>query len=141
MQVRMWTFPKITALFGIAGALVATIVAFQMDNQYVSRTVLQLTQADGARPDAATVNQWLDGARQHVLSRGSLVDVIMNPSLDLYQSERRRWKISSVQWLAILKSTRWLLRLVAGSRTHLSSGSPIPIQPRRSVWQAIWWHA
>jgi capsular polysaccharide biosynthesis protein len=72
------TYLKLGAGFAIAGLLVATVASFVVRKEYVSTAVLRITDAD-----------YLARAETKVLSRTSLSQIIQEPSLQLYPSERR----------------------------------------------------
>jgi LPS O-antigen subunit length determinant protein (WzzB/FepE family) len=71
------TYLKLGAGFAIAGLLVATVASFVVQKQYVSTAVLRIADVDD-----------LAKAETKVLSRTSLSQVIQDPSVQLYPSER-----------------------------------------------------
>ncbi len=80
------TYWKLGAAFMIAGALIATVASFALTKEYTSTAVLRMTSdLDG-----------LAHAEQKVLSRKSLAQIIQDPALDLYPSERAKQPLEDV---------------------------------------------
>jgi uncharacterized protein involved in exopolysaccharide biosynthesis len=76
-----------------AGIVIATVVAFLMENTYVSTAQMQITpQQISATIVPLTVNQMLTdrimSMENEILSRTSLSAIIQDPRLDLYKSDR-----------------------------------------------------
>ena len=71
------TYLKLGAAFAIAGVLVATVASFVIPKEYTSTAVLRLTSVER-----------LSRAQQKALSRTSLAQIIQQPNLQLYPSER-----------------------------------------------------
>ncbi len=85
----------------LAGIVISTIVAFIMPNVYVSQAEMQITPAQVS--DAivkSTINQRLNERiiqmEQEILSRTSLSQIIQDPRLDLYKSERAKEPLEDV---------------------------------------------
>ena len=77
----------------VAGLVISTVVAFLVQNTYVSEATLQITPAQISESIVkTTVNQALteriSEMQQEILSRTSLSSIITDPRLDLYKSER-----------------------------------------------------
>ncbi|MGA2716934.1 MAG: hypothetical protein ABSG41_27930 [Bryobacteraceae bacterium] len=75
------------------GLVISTVVAFLVQNTYVSEATLQITPAQISESIVkTTVNQALteriSEMQQEILSRTSLSSIITDPRLDLYKSER-----------------------------------------------------
>src|SRR6204780_1814440 len=76
-----------------AGLVISTVVAFLVQNTYVSEATLQITPAQISESIVkTTVNQALteriSEMQQEILSRTSLSSIITDPRLDLYKSDR-----------------------------------------------------
>jgi len=76
-----------------AGLVISTVVAFLVQNTYVSEATLQITPAQISESIVkTTVNQALteriSEMQQEILSRTSLSGIITDPRLDLYKSDR-----------------------------------------------------
>jgi succinoglycan biosynthesis transport protein ExoP len=76
-----------------AGLVISTVVAFIVQNTYVSEATLQITPAQISESIVkTTVNQALteriSEMQQEILSRTSLSSIITDPRLDLYKSDR-----------------------------------------------------
>jgi hypothetical protein len=76
-----------------AGAIVAGAIAFAMPQQYISRTIMRTSTSAPPRVTAATR---IGELSERVLSRTSLTEVILRPSIDLYRAERSRRSIEQV---------------------------------------------
>jgi hypothetical protein len=85
------TYFKFAAAMALAGAILATCVSLAVPNRYVSTAVMRIKPA----PDS-DVTDWISQVQQSVLSRGSLVEMIQRPSLDLYRLERQRIPMEDV---------------------------------------------
>jgi uncharacterized protein involved in exopolysaccharide biosynthesis len=84
-----------------AGLVIATVVAFMMQNVYISEAVMRITPSQiSANIVASTVNQHLteriQQMQQEILSRTSLSTIITDPRLDLYKTERSKEPIEDV---------------------------------------------
>jgi uncharacterized protein involved in exopolysaccharide biosynthesis len=91
MQMKvLWSFRNVIAACGLAGATIAALVAFQMDNRYVSNTVLRVSTPAGAKTDEDALAKQLQQVQEQLLSRSSLAGIIQRRDLDLYQPERHR---------------------------------------------------
>jgi uncharacterized protein involved in exopolysaccharide biosynthesis len=76
-----------------AGIVIATVVAFLMENTYVSTAQMQITpQQISASIVPTTINQLLAerimSMENEILSRTSLSAIIQDPRLDLYKADR-----------------------------------------------------
>jgi len=97
MQMKqMWTFRRVTAACGLAGAIIAAIVAFQIDNRYVSNVVLRLSAPAGANADDGAMTKQLQQLTETSLTRTSLTDIIQNKKLDLYRRERQHMPLEDI---------------------------------------------
>jgi uncharacterized protein involved in exopolysaccharide biosynthesis len=77
-----WKFGTALAL---AGAVLAAGVSFVVPNRYVSSALIRFTSDDQ-----------IAQIQQSVLSRGSLVELICRPSLNLYRRERQRKPLEDI---------------------------------------------
>jgi len=89
------------AAFALSGAALAAAASFLIPDRYTSAAVMLIRPpldakrwygARGAVPVAERVRQIAD----EVLSSGSLAEIILRPSLDLYAKQRRRSSMQSV---------------------------------------------
>src|ERR1700722_17407966 len=76
-----------------AGLVISTVVAFLVQNTYVSTATLQITPKQVSETIVkTTINQELTERigqmQQEILSRTSLSSIITDPRLDLYKDER-----------------------------------------------------
>jgi polysaccharide biosynthesis transport protein len=85
----------------LAGIVLAIVVAFALPNVYVSQAEMQITPAQVS--DAivkSTINQRLTERiltmQQEILSRTVLSQIIQDPKIDLYKSERAKEPIEDV---------------------------------------------
>jgi len=84
-----------------AGLVIAVVVAFLWPDTYVSQAVLRITPqqiSDRLVPQVVNMQmqQRLEQMRQEILSRGSLIELIQRPSLDLYRKERQRYPMEDI---------------------------------------------
>jgi LPS O-antigen subunit length determinant protein (WzzB/FepE family) len=79
------TYWKLGAAFALAGLLVATVASFVIPREYTSTAVLRLSD-----------DKDLLKVEGQVLSRTSLSDIVRDPALDLYPSERTRQPLEDV---------------------------------------------
>src|ERR1700685_3848992 len=84
-----------------AGLVISTVVAFLVQNTYVSEATLQITPAQISESIVkTTVNQALteriSEMQQEILSRTSLSSIITDPRLDLYKEEPARQPFADV---------------------------------------------
>ena len=84
-----------------AGLVIATVVAFAMDNVYVSTAQMQITpQQISASIVPTTINQQLTerilSMENEILSRTSLSNIIQDPRLDLYKKDRESKPLEDV---------------------------------------------
>jgi hypothetical protein len=89
MQITTWTFAKISAGFGVAGALLWSAVLFvTMPNKYTSACTLRLTASllPGPQPSIDNSEEFVKVLIQTALSRNSLVGIIEKQGL--YQRGR-----------------------------------------------------
>jgi hypothetical protein len=97
MQVTKWTFGKVAAAFGVAGALACSGFSFvALPDQYISNCVLRLTPSDLSGDERATDSSegFVVRLMQEALSRTSLAGVIVKQGL--YQHERAREPMEDV---------------------------------------------
>src|SRR5213075_2773726 len=76
-----------------AGLVIAVVVAFLWPDTFVSSAVMRITPAqvsDRLVPSSLTIQigERLNQMQQEILSRGSLIELIQKPSLDLFKKER-----------------------------------------------------
>jgi len=79
------TYLKLGAAFALAGVLIATVASFVIPKAYVSTAVLRISDVDQ-----------LAKAEQNVLTRKSLSQIIQDPALQLYPSERSTQPLEDV---------------------------------------------
>ncbi|MEO8369306.1 MAG: hypothetical protein ABI806_08905 [Candidatus Solibacter sp.] len=89
----LWKFLGVMALVGILASVGAWKLAPQ---RYVSTAQLRVTPPDGGDVAKAQADQDLDLMLQTTLSRGSLMEIIQRPSLNLYRAERMRIPVEDV---------------------------------------------
>jgi succinoglycan biosynthesis transport protein ExoP len=85
----------------LAGIVISTVVAFVMPNVYVSQAEMQITPAQVSESIVkSTVNDRLTerivSMEQEILSRTSLSQIIQDPRLDLYKTERAKEPLDDV---------------------------------------------
>lgn len=76
-----------------AGLVISTVVAFLVQNTYVSQATLQITPKQVSESIVKTtinqeLNERIGQMQQEILSRTSLSSIITDPRLDLYKEER-----------------------------------------------------
>ncbi len=84
-----------------AGLVISTVVAFLVQNTYVSKATLQITPKQVSESIVkTTINQELTERigqmQQEILSRTSLSSIITDPRLDLYKEERANAPLEDV---------------------------------------------
>src|SRR5271165_4595229 len=84
-----------------AGLVVAVVVAFLWPDTYVSTAVMRITPqqiSDRLVPTVVNMQmqQRLQQMQQEILSRGSLNELILRPSLDLYRKDRARYPMEDI---------------------------------------------
>src|SRR5579862_9011942 len=84
-----------------AGIVISTVVAFLVQNTYVSKATLQITPKQVSESIVkTTINQELTERigqmQQEILSRTSLSSIITDPRLDLYKEERASGTLEDV---------------------------------------------
>ena len=84
-----------------AGLVIAVVVAFLWPDTYVSTAVMRITPqqiSDRLVPTVVNMQmqQRLQQMQQEILSRGSLIELIQRPSLDLYRKERQRYPMEDI---------------------------------------------
>lgn len=85
----------------LAGAVLATVVAFVMPNVYVSQAEMEITPAQVSEAIVkTTVNERLTeriiSMEQEILSRTTLSQIIQDPRLDLYKRDRAKEPLEDV---------------------------------------------
>jgi uncharacterized protein involved in exopolysaccharide biosynthesis len=85
----------------LAGIVIAAVVAFLLPNVYVSQAEMQITPAQISESIVpSTLNQQLNerimAMENEILSRTSLSNIIQDPRLDLYKSDRASKPIEDV---------------------------------------------
>jgi len=98
MQMMTWNFGKITAAFGLAGALLCGALSFiAMPDRYTSIAVLRLTKSllpGDPQPAIDNTEEFIKSLIYSALSRNSLADVIQKQGL--YPRERARKPMEDV---------------------------------------------
>jgi len=94
MQMQMWSLPKVTAIGGLAGIILATVGAFQVHDRYVSYAVLRVSRPDGAETDSRFVAERLGSLQEDLLNRRSLSEIIQNQNL--YRGELKNLPLEDV---------------------------------------------
>lgn len=84
-----------------AGLVISVVVAFAWPDTFISTAVMRITpQQVSSRlvPTDVTqqVTERLGQMEQEILSRGNLTDLIMRPSLNLYEKERRQKTLEEI---------------------------------------------
>ena len=84
-----------------AGLVIAVVVAFLWQDTYVSTAVMRITPqqiSDRLVPTVVNMQmqQRLQQMQQEILSRGSLIELIQRPALDLYRKERQRYPMEDI---------------------------------------------
>ncbi len=84
-----------------AGLVVSVVVAFLWPDTYVSTAVMRITPqqiSDRLVPTVVNMQmqQRLQQMQQEILSRGSLNELILRPSLDLYRKDRARYPMEDI---------------------------------------------
>lgn len=84
-----------------AGLVIAVVVAFLWPDTYVSTAIMRITPqqiSDRLVPTVVNVQmqQRLQQMQQEILSRGSLIDLIQRPLLNLYPEERQHYPMEDV---------------------------------------------
>jgi polysaccharide biosynthesis transport protein len=85
----------------LAGIVISTVVAFLLPNVYVSQAEMQITPAQISESIVpTTINQQLNERimqmENEILSRTSLSNIIQDPRLDLYKSDRASKPVEDV---------------------------------------------
>ena len=98
MQMTTWNFGKITAAFGLAGAILCGALSFiALPDKYTSYCTLRLTKSLlSGDPQPATDNteEFVKNLIQDALARKALADIINRQGL--YQRERTREPMEDV---------------------------------------------
>jgi capsular polysaccharide biosynthesis protein len=94
MHLSLPAFPKLALLLSVAGLLAGWGISFVVPPTYISRSTMVLLDEPGSAP--SRFHPDLAALRQQVLSRTSLSTIILDPRLDLYQSERSRQPLEDV---------------------------------------------
>lgn len=84
-----------------AGLVISVVVAFLFQDTYISTAVMRIVPqqiSDRLVPTVVNMQmqQRLQQLQQEILSRGSLNELILRPSLDLYKKERQRLPMEDV---------------------------------------------
>lgn len=104
-----------------AGLVVSTVVAFLVQNTYVSEATLQITPAQISESIVkTTINQQLteriSEMQQEIMSRTSLSSIITDPRLDLYKSERASQPLEDVIEMMRNRDVRITINSTPGER-------------------------
>jgi polysaccharide chain length determinant protein (PEP-CTERM system associated) len=92
-----------------AGLVIATVVAFMWPDTYVSRASMRIkAQVVPDKLVPAVLNtqmsERLEGLKAVILSRQSLQEIVLKPSLDLYKKERAKMPVEDVVDLIMRKN-------------------------------------
>jgi succinoglycan biosynthesis transport protein ExoP len=84
-----------------AGLVISIVVAFMVQNTYISQATLQITPAQISESIVKTtsnqaLSERINEMEQEILSRASLSSIITDPRLDLYKSERASGTLEDV---------------------------------------------
>jgi len=84
-----------------AGLVIAVVVAFMWPDTYVSQAVMRITPPQISERLVPTVvnlqmQQRLNSMQQQILSRSSLTELILRPSLNLYAKERAKVPVDDI---------------------------------------------
>ena len=87
-----------------AGLVISTVVAFMVQNTYVSTATLEITPKQISESIVKTtinqeLNERVNEMQQKILSRTSLSSIITDPRLDLYKEERNAQPLEDVMLL------------------------------------------
>lgn len=115
LKVQMSTaivYLRIAGVAALAGAILGTAASFGVPRRYVSSAVVRMTPRQARHPvqdppnpvPETSNNAALDNSAAYqlgqvtseILSRSSLADIILQPSLDLYREERARMPLEDV---------------------------------------------
>ena len=80
--------------FAFAGLVVSAVVAYRTPEKFASSAVVRLTASAEAEPEVVRAEAMR--LQREVLSRTSLSNLVQQPELDLYRSERRRKPLEDV---------------------------------------------
>jgi hypothetical protein len=95
MQMTIWNVGKITAAFGVAGALLCGALSFiAMPDKYTSDAVLRFTTPLPSYSRPVTDEEFVTNLIQDALTRKSLADIIEKQGL--YQRDRAREPMEDV---------------------------------------------
>jgi hypothetical protein len=89
MQLRSFRFRKLTLALGLAGALIAAVIAIRTPDRFSSSAVIHINAPD---PEAA--RESLMKLQAKTLSRPSLAEMILK--LDLFHAERQQIPIEDI---------------------------------------------
>jgi uncharacterized protein involved in exopolysaccharide biosynthesis len=88
MQLKTPTFPALALVLSVAGLSTGLLVSFLVTPRYTSTAVLRLTRSEFR----SSLLQWQSSA----LNRKSLADVMQEPELSLYPTERKNTPLEDV---------------------------------------------
>ena len=99
MQMKTWTFGRITLACALAGVLAAIAISFAWPDNYVSEAKLKITPAripESGSPAAANQLMWdrVLSMDHEILSRASLTSIVQR--YNLYPRERTRLPLEDV---------------------------------------------
>jgi polysaccharide biosynthesis transport protein len=122
-----------------AGLVISTVMAFLVQNTYVSQATLQITPKQVSESIVkTTINQELTERigqmQQNILSRTSLSSVITDPRLDLYKEERNREPLEDVIETMRNRDIKISIDSVPGERR----ASAFATEPRRMTLSRPW---
>jgi len=96
MQMATWHSLRIVAALGLAGALLAGVIAWRTQEVYVSTAVIGFAPAVQADGDRQAALRRITQAMHEVMSGRSLGEMITRPTLDLYPEDRKRMPLEDV---------------------------------------------
>src|SRR5579863_3009907 len=129
-----------------AGFVISTVVAFLVQNIYVSEATLEITPAQISESIVkTTINQQLTERiaemQQEILSRTSLSSIITDPRLDLYKSERASGTLEDVIEMMRNRDVHITINSIPGERRasafSISFSYPDRVKARDTVQTLI----
>jgi hypothetical protein len=123
---------------GALGAIAAGMVAYEIPSRYESTAVLRMYAATKTATPAEDARERFAEIRDEVLSRSSLLEMVLRPSLDLYHRERQRLPMEEI--IGNMRAND--LRIEHTFKTSSSPGAILPVRisftyPDRFKAQAV----
>lgn len=89
------------AIFALGGAVVATALAFMIPDTYTSTATVRLNppifpERPSGAANAATMGERFRRVQQEVFSQANLAEIVQDPSLDPYKSDRAREPLEKI---------------------------------------------